>query len=80
LINQDGASIYSGGNIEMARDGARDGQGMLANQMNALTNSAASIQAEGSIDAAAYTMNNLRVGVQVAPGDAQTTGNSTLTW
>ncbi|WP_321959630.1 hemagglutinin repeat-containing protein [Paraburkholderia tropica] len=80
LINQDGASIYSGGNIEMARDGARDGQGMLANQMNALTNSAASIQAEGNIDAAVYTMNNLRVGVQVAPGDAQTTGNSTLTW
>ncbi|WP_321903202.1 hemagglutinin repeat-containing protein, partial [Paraburkholderia tropica] len=80
LINQDGASIYSGGNIEMARDGARDGQGMLANQMNALTNSAASIQAEGSIDAAAYTINNLRVGVQVAPGDAQTTGSSTLTW
>ncbi|SIT41615.1 Filamentous haemagglutinin family outer membrane protein (fragment) [Paraburkholderia piptadeniae] len=79
VTNADGALIYSAGNLEIARNGARDGSGMLANQTNVLTNSAASIEADGSIDIAAHTANNIRTGVVTVAGTPQDTGDQTLT-
>ncbi|BEU27543.1 hemagglutinin repeat-containing protein (plasmid) [Paraburkholderia sp. 22B1P] len=79
VTNADGALIYSAGNLEIARNGARDGSGLLANQTNVLTNSAASIEADGSIDIAAHTVNNVRTGVVTQMGTPQDAGTQTLT-
>ncbi|ABE30115.1 hypothetical protein DR64_540 [Paraburkholderia xenovorans LB400] len=79
VTNSDGALIYSGGSLAIAKDGARDGSGMLANQTGTLTNSAATIEAVGDVDIAAHTVNNLRTGVQTQAGTPQNTGTNTLT-
>ncbi|WP_404978700.1 beta strand repeat-containing protein, partial [Caballeronia novacaledonica] len=79
VTNQDGALIYSAGNLEIGKDGARDASGMLANQTNTLINSAANIEADGDIDIAARTVQNIRTGVQTAAGTSQDAGSTTLT-
>ncbi|MBN3851331.1 filamentous hemagglutinin N-terminal domain-containing protein [Paraburkholderia sp. Ac-20342] len=79
LTNADDALIYSGGNMELARDNARDSTGLLANQTGIITNSAASIQAAGDIDVAARTLANQRTGVQTEAGTPVTTEGPTLT-
>ncbi|SEA11119.1 two-partner secretion domain-containing protein [Paraburkholderia sartisoli] len=79
VSNTDGALIYSAGNLEIAKDGVRDGSGMLADQTGTLTNSASTIEAAGDIDIAAHTVNNLRTGVVTQAGAAQNTGSTTLT-
>jgi len=79
ITNADGALIYSAGNLEIAKDGTRDGSGMLANQTATLTNSAATIEADGDIDIAARTVSNIRTGVQTAAGTPQDAGTTTLT-
>nr|WP_052420987.1 hemagglutinin repeat-containing protein [Paraburkholderia ferrariae] len=79
LTNADGALIYSGGNMELARDNARDSTGLLADQTGTITNSGSTIEAAGNIDAAATTLNNDRTGVQTQAGTPVTTTGSTLT-
>ncbi|AUT64685.1 filamentous hemagglutinin N-terminal domain-containing protein [Paraburkholderia terrae] len=79
VTNADGATIYSAGNLEIARDGTRDGTGMLANQTGTLTNSAATIEADGDIDIAARTVSNIRTGVVTQAGTPQDAGSTTLT-
>ncbi len=79
VTNTDGALIYSAGNLAIAKDGARDSSGMLANQTNTLTNSAASIEADGDIDIAAHTVSNVRTGVVTQAGTPQDVGSTTLT-
>ncbi|EUC17708.1 hemagglutinin repeat-containing protein [Paraburkholderia hospita] len=79
VTNADGATIYSAGNLEIARDGTRDGSGMLANQTGTLTNSAATIEADGDIDIAARTVSNIRTGVVTQAGTPQDAGSTTLT-
>ena len=79
VTNADGALIYSLGNVEIAKDGTRDASGMLANQTSTLTNSAANIEAEGDIDIAARTVNNVRTGVATEAGTPQDAGTTTLT-
>jgi filamentous hemagglutinin len=79
VTNADGALIYSLGNLEIAKDGTRDASGMLANQTGTLTNRAASIEAEGDIDIAARTLNNVRTGVVTEAGTPQNAGSTTLT-
>ncbi|WP_413185200.1 hemagglutinin repeat-containing protein [Paraburkholderia sacchari] len=79
FTNEYGALVYSAGNIEIARDGARDGEGLLANQTGVITNSASTIEAEGDIDAAATTINNLRTGVDVQAGAPVSITGPTLT-
>ncbi|KQR73726.1 hypothetical protein ASG35_22380 [Burkholderia sp. Leaf177] len=79
ITNADGALIYSLGNLEIARDGTRDASGMLANQTGTLTNSAATIEAEGDIDIAARTVSNVRTGVVTEAGTPQDAGTATLT-
>ncbi|SKD00622.1 adhesin HecA family 20-residue repeat-containing protein [Burkholderia sp. CF099] len=79
VMNADGALIYSAGNLEIAKDGTRDGSGMLANQTGTLTNSAAIIEADGDIDIAAHTVSNVRTGIQTAAGTPQDAGTTALT-
>ncbi|WP_288829081.1 hemagglutinin repeat-containing protein [uncultured Paraburkholderia sp.] len=79
VTNSDGALIYSGGSLAIAKDGARDGSGMLADQTGTLTNSAATIEAAGDIDIAAHTVSNVRTGVATQAGTAQNSGTTTLT-
>ncbi|SAL03722.1 filamentous hemagglutinin outer membrane protein [Caballeronia ptereochthonis] len=78
VTNRDGALIYSVGNLEIAKDGTRDADGMLAHQTNTLTNSAANIEADGDIDIAARTVQNERVGMVTEAGTPQDAGTTTL--
>ncbi|RSD19131.1 hypothetical protein EIZ52_10595 [Pandoraea apista] len=73
VSNYDGALLYSTGDIEIARDGTRDGQGLLANQMALLTNRSASIVADGNLDIAARVINNSRTSIVTQPGTPQST-------
>ncbi|SEJ87621.1 two-partner secretion domain-containing protein [Paraburkholderia diazotrophica] len=79
VTNTNGALIYSAGNLEIGKDGTRDRSGMLANHAGTLTNSAATIEADGDIDIAANTVNNQRTGVQTQAGTPQDAGSTTLT-
>ncbi|WP_051610638.1 hemagglutinin repeat-containing protein [Pandoraea sp. E26] len=76
VSNYDGALLYSMGDIEIARDGTRDGQGLLANQMALLTNRSASIVADGNLDIAARVINNSRTSIVTQPGTPQSTTQS----
>nr|WP_313819138.1 hemagglutinin repeat-containing protein [Cupriavidus sp.] len=79
VSNTDGATIYSMGNLQIARDGTRDGGGMLANQMNALVNSSATIEADGDIDIAARSVMNKRTSIVTEAGTPVETARQTLT-
>ncbi|WP_321906121.1 hemagglutinin repeat-containing protein [Paraburkholderia tropica] len=79
LTNADTALIYSGGNMELARDNVRDSTGLLADQTGTIMNSASTIEAVGNIDVAANTLTNQRTGVQTAAGTPVTTTGKTLT-
>jgi filamentous hemagglutinin len=79
VSNTDGATIYSMGNLQIARDGTRDGGGMLANQMNALVNSSATIEADGDIDIAARSVVNKRTSIVTEGGTPVETARQTLT-
>lgn len=79
VSNVDGATIYSMGNLQIARDGTRDGSGMLANQMNALVNSSATIESDGDIDIAARSVVNKRTSIVTEAGSPVETARETLT-
>ncbi|MDM8354804.1 filamentous hemagglutinin N-terminal domain-containing protein [Pandoraea communis] len=68
VSNYDGALMYSIGDIEIARDGTRDGAGLLANQIAVLNNRSASIIADGNLDIAARAVNNSRTSIVTRPG------------
>ncbi|WP_051887992.1 hemagglutinin repeat-containing protein [Caballeronia sordidicola] len=80
VSNLDGALIYSAGNMQIARDGNRDGTGMLADQVNVLTNRSADIEADGSIDIAAHTVNNSRTSIVTQAGTPQTSTQTLSVW
>ncbi|NML30424.1 hemagglutinin repeat-containing protein [Paraburkholderia antibiotica] len=80
LTNADAALIYSGGNMELARDSMRDSSGLLANQTGTITNSGSTIEAAGDIDVAAHTLTNERTGVVTEAGTPVTTTGPTLTF
>ncbi|MDK2658267.1 hemagglutinin repeat-containing protein [Cupriavidus sp. LEh21] len=78
--NLDGATLYSAGNLQIARDGTRDpATGLLANQVTTLVNRSATIEAEGDIDIAANQVSNTRTSIEVAPGTPVTSASQTLT-
>ena len=60
LVNADGATLYSLGNIQVAANGSRDGNGVLAQATNTIVNRASSIEAAGSIEMAANSVVNER--------------------
>ncbi|WP_174977331.1 hemagglutinin repeat-containing protein [Pandoraea communis] len=76
VSNYDGALLYSMGDIEIGRDGTRDGAGLLANQIAVLNNRSASIIADGNLDIAARVVNNTRTSIVTQPGTPQSTTQS----
>ncbi|CBJ49649.1 hemagglutinin repeat-containing protein [Ralstonia solanacearum] len=81
VSNLDGATIYSAGNLQIARDGTRDAAtGLLANQVGTLTNRSATIDADGDIDIAAHTLNNTRTSIVTAAGTPQTVTQTLSAW
>ncbi|RLK33530.1 two-partner secretion domain-containing protein [Cupriavidus plantarum] len=78
--NLDGATLYSAGNMQIARDGTRDAStGLLANQTNTLINRSANIEADGDIDIAANQVSNTRTRIVTAAGTPTETASQTLT-
>ncbi|WP_458646513.1 hemagglutinin repeat-containing protein [Ralstonia flatus] len=81
VSNLDGATIYSAGNLQIAKDGARDpNTGMLIHQVGTLTNRSADIEADGDIDIAAKVVNNTRTSIVTAPGTPTTVSQTLATW
>lgn len=78
VSNVDGATLYSAGNLEIARDGTRDAGGMLVNQVNVLTNRSATIEADGDIGIAAHAVNNTRTSIVTEAGTPVETARQTL--
>jgi filamentous hemagglutinin len=79
--NLDGATLYSAGNLQIARDGRRDPDtGLLIDQTNALTNRSATIEAEGDIDIAAAQVSNTRTSIVTAPGTPTSTSQTLTIW
>ncbi|WP_241019073.1 hemagglutinin repeat-containing protein [Paraburkholderia sp. Tr-20389] len=60
ISNTGGANIFSLGDINIAADGTRDGNGLLANRANSVTNDQSSIDAQGNIEVATQTLTNTR--------------------
>ncbi|CAB3751839.1 hemagglutinin repeat-containing protein [Paraburkholderia humisilvae] len=60
IANTGGASIFSLGDINIAADGTRDANGLLANRVNTVTNDQSTIEAQGNIEIAADTLTNTR--------------------
>ena len=80
VINEDGATIYSAGDLEMAKDGTRDASGLLANQTDTITNDSANIEADGNMDIAARVLINKRTSLVTEPGTPQSTSSSLSLW
>ncbi len=77
--NLDGATLYSAGNLQIARDGTRDASnGLLANQVNSLVNRSANIEADGDIDIAANQVSNTRTSIVTVAGTPVETAVQTL--
>ncbi|MEN7530765.1 hemagglutinin repeat-containing protein [Cupriavidus sp. DL-D2] len=77
--NLDGATLYSAGNLQIARDGTRDpNSGLLANQTNSLINRSATIEADGDIDIAANQVQNTRTNIVTTAGTPVQTAVKTL--
>lgn len=78
--NLDRATLYSAGNLQIARDGTRDpNTGLLANQTNTLINRSATIEADGDIDIAANQVSNTRTSIVTTTGTPVQTAVKTLT-
>ncbi|MGZ2747417.1 two-partner secretion domain-containing protein [Burkholderia stagnalis] len=80
VTNADGALIYSAGNLEIAKDGARDASGLLANQTHTLTNSSANIEADGNLDIAAHMLINKRTTLVTEAGVPQSETSAQSLW
>ncbi|WP_255459583.1 hemagglutinin repeat-containing protein [Cupriavidus sp. SW-Y-13] len=77
--NLDGATLYSAGNLQIARDGTRDATtGLLTEQTNVLINRSAAIEAEGDIDIAAKDVRNTRTRIVTEAGTPVQTAVQTL--
>lgn len=77
--NLDGATLYSAGNLQIARDGTRDpATGLLVNQVGTLVNRSATIEAEGDIDIAATQVSNTRASIETEAGTPVTSTAQTL--
>ncbi|SEK01683.1 two-partner secretion domain-containing protein [Paraburkholderia diazotrophica] len=60
ITNTGGATIFSLGDINIAADGTRDANGLLANRSNSLTNDQSTIEAQGNTEVATQTLTNTR--------------------
>ncbi|HWW04534.1 filamentous hemagglutinin N-terminal domain-containing protein, partial [Collimonas sp.] len=62
--NQNGATLYSLGDLNMAANGAKDGNGYLFNQTGTINNLSSTMEADGTLNVAANQINNVRQNVQ----------------
>ncbi|WP_211468386.1 beta strand repeat-containing protein, partial [Collimonas silvisoli] len=62
--NQNGAMLYSLGDLNMAANGAKDGNGYLFNQTGTINNLSSTMEADGALNVAANQINNVRQNVQ----------------
>ncbi|MGF6373989.1 filamentous hemagglutinin [Paraburkholderia sp. RAU6.4a] len=60
ISNTGGANLFSLGDINIAADATRDGNSLLANRSNSLTNDQSTIEAQGNIEVATQTLTNSR--------------------
>ena len=60
ISNTGGANLFSLGDINIAADGTRDANGLLANRSHSVTNDQSTIEAQGSIEIATQTLTNTR--------------------
>ena len=74
INNQNGATVYSLGDVNMAANSGTDANGTLINQAGTINNLSSTIEAGGSLDAAANQINNVRQNIQT------TTTTSTQTY
>ncbi|WP_425219220.1 hemagglutinin repeat-containing protein [Ralstonia solanacearum] len=74
LSNTGGATIFSLGDVNIAANGVRDGNGLLANRSNLVTNDQSTIEAQGNLEIATQTLNNVRPAPNV---QTVTTGSTT---
>lgn len=76
INNQNGATLYSLGDLNMAANGAKDGNGYLFNQTGTINNLSSTVEADGTLNVAANQINNVRQNVQV---NTVTTSDTTTT-
>ncbi len=74
LSNTGGANLYSVGDINIAANGQRDANGLLANRTQNVLNDQSTIEAQGNIELAAGTFTNSRPAPTVT---TETTGTTT---
>ncbi|MGF6902139.1 filamentous hemagglutinin, partial [Paraburkholderia sp. GAS348] len=60
ISNTGGANIFSLGDINIAADGTRDVNGLLANRSHSVTNDQSTIEAQGNVEVATQTLTNTR--------------------
>ncbi|MBB5443892.1 filamentous hemagglutinin [Paraburkholderia sp. WSM4177] len=60
ISNTGGANLFSLGDINIAADATRDGNGLLANRSNSVTNDQSTIEAQGNIEVATQALTNSR--------------------
>ncbi|MCT7328361.1 hemagglutinin repeat-containing protein, partial [Ralstonia mojiangensis] len=64
LTNTNGATLYSLGNMNIAADGMRDGNGRLVNKTQSVVNEGSTIEADQNLEVAAADVQNRRANVQ----------------
>ena len=64
LTNSNGATFYSLGNMNIAADGMRDGNGRLVNKTQSVVNEGSTIEADQNLEVAAADVQNRRANVQ----------------
>ncbi|VWC91690.1 Large exoprotein involved in heme utilization or adhesion [Burkholderia contaminans] len=74
LSNTGGANLFSVGDINIAANGQRDANGLLANRTQNVLNDQSTIEAQGNVELAAGTFTNSRPAPTVT---TETTGTST---
>jgi len=65
VSNTHGATVYSGGDVQIAGSAERDADGRLSSNTGMVLNSASTIEAERDIEMAATSLRNERLGVSV---------------
>jgi filamentous hemagglutinin len=73
LSNTGGANLYSVGDINIAANGQRDANGLLANRTQNVLNDQSTIEAQGNIELAAGTFTNSRPAPTVTTETTDTT-------
>ncbi|RQR43495.1 filamentous hemagglutinin N-terminal domain-containing protein [Burkholderia sp. Bp9131] len=75
ISNTGGADIFSLGDINIAANGTRDANGLLANRANSVTNDQSTIEAQNNLEVATQTLTNSRPAPVV---QTVTTGDSSI--